>query len=68
MYVDPNYTSKKAFLEAIKAGVKHRPYNPSGMFPAPENGTTTVEGPHYPKPHKWYSAVTVKDGVIVSAR
>ena len=68
MYVYPNYKSKKEFIAAVKAGVQHEPYNPSGMFPAPANGPTTIEGPHYPKPHRWYSSVVVKDGVIVSAK
>lgn len=67
-YVDPNYPTKKAFIEAVKAGLKLRTYNPSGMFPTTQNGTDVVEGPHYPKPHKWYSAVVVKDGIVVSAK
>jgi hypothetical protein len=66
-YVDPDYKSKKEFKEAVKAGIKHRTYNPSGMFPTPQNGCDTIEGPHYPKPHKWYAAVTVKDGCVVKA-
>jgi hypothetical protein len=32
------------------------------------DGPGAIEGPHYPKPHKWYAAVVVKDGVIVSAK
>lgn len=67
-YVDPNYKSKKEFLQAIQAGVKHYPYNPSGMFPVPLNGTVVIEGPHYPKPHRWYSSAIVKDGVVISAK
>jgi len=35
-YVDPNYPTKKAFKEAVKAGTVHRTYNPSGLFPTPE--------------------------------
>jgi hypothetical protein len=67
-YVDPNYPTKKDFLAAVKAGLPLRTYNPSGMFPTMQNGTDAVEGPHYPKPHKWYSAVVVKDGIVVSAK
>ena len=40
-------------------------YNPSGMFPVPANGQDTIEGPHYPKPHKWYARVQVAHGYIV---
>ena len=63
-YVTPDYKTKKAFKEAVKAGVEHRTYNPSGMFPVSQNGRDTVEGPHYPKPHSWYASVLVVDGVV----
>jgi len=67
-YVDPNYKTKKEFKEAVVSGKLHYPYNPSGMFPEKENGNTTIEGPHYPKPHKWYASCVVKDGVIISVK
>ncbi len=67
-YVDPDYKSKKDFITAVKAGKKHYPYVPGGMFESLQNGTAAIEGPHYPKPHRWYSAVVVKDGVVVSAK
>ena len=63
-YVDPNYKTKKAFKEAVVAGYEHRTYNPSGLFPPVQNGSDVVEGPHYPKPHKWYASVIVKNGVV----
>lgn len=65
VYVEPDYKSKKLFKEAIKAGVEHITYNPSGLFPVKLNGTDVVEGPHYPKPHSWYAQVEVKDGKVV---
>lgn len=46
----------------------HRTYNPSGMFPVPANGSDVVEGPHYPKPHRWYAAVIVRDGIVVKVK
>lgn len=67
-YVNPNYPTKKAFKEAVASGVRHETYNPSGMFPVARNGSDVVEGPHYPKPHKWYASVEVKDGVVVSVK
>jgi hypothetical protein len=63
-YVDPDYRTKKAFKAAVRAGILHRPYNPSGLFPAPDQGRDVVEGPHYPLPHKWYASVTIVDGVV----
>jgi hypothetical protein len=34
----------------------------------PRDGTIYCEGPHYPKPHRWYAACEVKDGVIIKVR
>lgn len=65
MYVNPNYATKKAFKAAVAAGRKHEIYNPSGMFPITKNGQETVEGPHYPAPHRWYARVVVQDGVVI---
>ena len=64
-YVDPDFKTKKELKAAVAEGQKLRPYNPSGMFPTKINGEETVEGPHYPKPHKWYARVQVEDGVVV---
>jgi hypothetical protein len=64
-YVDPDFQTKKEFISAVKNGQQLRPYNPSGMFPQKQDGNETIEGPHYPKPHKWYASVVLKDGVIV---
>ena len=65
-YVDPDYKSKKLFREAVLAGRKHETYNPSGMFPTPQNGSDVIEGPHgY---HKWYAAVVVENGIVVKVK
>ena len=63
-YVDPNYKTKKAFKDAVAAGKRHYIYN-VGPFPEPENGFATVEGPHYPAPHRWYARVEVRYGLVV---
>lgn len=67
-YVNPNFPSKKAFMQAVKDGMTVRLYQPNGDLTGstiPENGTISVEGPHYPQPHTWYAQVTLKDGEIV---
>ena len=45
-------------------------YHQPGPFGGnePQNGEFSVEGPHYPQPHKWYARVTARDGVIVKVR
>lgn len=63
-YVSGNPATRKQLQEWIADGRKLTVYNPSGMFPVPDNGTVSVEGPHYPKPHRWYGTVTVEDGYI----
>lgn len=67
MYVAPNFKTKKAFKEAVANGVKVMVFSP-GPFPAPENGRTTIEGPHFPEPHRWYAVVEVKDGIVVTVK
>jgi hypothetical protein len=65
MYTDINFKTKKALKEAFAAGEELTTYQAGGIFPATLNGTVTIEGPHYPAPHRWYVRVQVKDGVIV---
>jgi hypothetical protein len=64
MYADGNPKSKKELKEWIANGRKVYAFSP-GPFPCPANGTITLEGPHYPKPHRWYAQATVKDSIIV---
>jgi hypothetical protein len=69
MYTSKNYKSKKALKEDIANGVKVSYFQP-GPFGGnvPMNGTITLEGPHYPEPHKWYAQAEVRDGVIVKVK
>lgn len=65
-YVYPNYPTKKALREAITAGVSVQVFQPgpfSGNIPA--SGRIALEGPHYPKPHRWYATGTMLDGKLV---
>ncbi len=69
-YTSINFKTKKALKEAIAAGRRVTVFQPGGIFPDPPYpGTTTVEGPHYPKPHSWYAAVTLDDtGKIIKVK
>jgi hypothetical protein len=62
VHSDPDFPTKKALKEAVAAGKKVYVYSP-GMFPAPQNGKTVIEGPA--RMHKWYAMVVVKDGYVV---
>lgn len=65
MYVEPNFRSKAALIRALKSGEAVSVFSP-GPFPCPTDGRTTIEGPHSPEPHRWYAAVVLQDGAIVS--
>ena len=67
MYTDVNFQTKKALKEALASGREIRCFSP-GPFPCPEQGRVTLEGPHFPEPHRWYAVADVKNGVIVSVR
>jgi hypothetical protein len=66
VYTSKNYQSKKELKADLAKGVKISYFQPAGMFPAPMNGRISLEGPHAPKPHKWYAQATVKNGYIIS--
>ena len=64
-YVDPNFKSKKALRDAVKAGQAVYVFSP-GPFPVKQEGEETIEGPHYPQPHRWYARVRVQSGRVVA--
>lgn len=63
-YTDINFKSKKALKEALAQGRRISVYSP-GPFPCPTEGRVSLEGPHYPEPHKWYASAEVKGGIVV---
>lgn len=66
-YVRPNLRTKKALKEALAAGQTIEVFQP-GLGTVPTNGTISLEGPHYPEPHRWYAQGTMKDGKLVSIK
>ena len=69
MYTSTNFKSKKELKTAIADGRQITIYQPGpfGSKP-PQNGVVTLEGPHYPQPHKWYAEATLENGVIVKVK
>jgi len=63
MYTDRNFKSKKALVEAVAAG-DVSVYQPGPFGGAVNVGFASIEGPHYPEPHRWYARVEVRGGVI----
>lgn len=66
MYASKNFKTKKALKEAVSKGEEISVFQP-GPFGGnePENGSVSVEGPHFPEPHRWYARVTLKGGKII---
>ena len=66
-YTTYNYKTKKSLKEAVTAGVKISVYQPGpfGGNYIPKNGRISLEGPHYPEPHRWYASATLVDGYVV---
>lgn len=65
MYVSPNFQTKKALREAVAAGKEVRVFEPGPFGRDTLDGKFSVEGPHYPQPHKWYASVQVADGKVL---
>lgn len=64
MYAEGNPRTKRELKERIEKGEKVKVFSP-GPFPAPQDGVCTLEGPHYPEPHRWYANATVENGIII---
>jgi len=66
-YVNPNFPTKKALKEALAAGQRIEVFQP-GLGTVPVNGRIALEGPHYPKPHRWYAEAVMENGRLVSVK
>lgn len=67
MYVMPNFKTKKALKDALAAGRTVEVFQPNAVIAGlvPDNGEVTIEGPHYPEPHRWYARGKVVNGKLV---
>ena len=71
MYTIKNFKTKKALKEAIARGDKVEVYQPGRLDRtnySDFSGTVTLEGPHYPEPHRWYARATVINGFITKVK
>jgi hypothetical protein len=64
-YTEYNYKTKKELKADVAAGKQVRVYQPGPFGPDVPDGTVALEGPHYPKPHRWYASAVIKDRIIV---
>ena len=65
-YTFKNYQTKKQLKQDVKDKVVIRCYQP-GLGPdlSSFSGPVHIEGPHFPKIHRWYAKGTLKNGVLV---
>jgi hypothetical protein len=68
-YVNPNFPSKKALKDAVGKGITVEVFNPGlgGEIPPNAKGVA-IEGPHYPKPHRWYAQVDLENGRVIKVK
>jgi hypothetical protein len=68
-YTTKNFKSKKELKEALVKGEEVRCFQPgSGPDLSNFTGTVYLEGPHYPKPHRWYASAQLENGVVRSIK
>lgn len=68
-YTTINFKTKKALKEALAAGKKISVFQPNNIFNIKLEGHCTLEGPHYPEPHKWYASAKLdENGYIISVK
>lgn len=69
VYTEINFKTKKALKEAIANGKTVYAYQ-EGPFAssAPRNGWVSLEGPHYPEPHRWYARALLVDGQVTKVK
>jgi hypothetical protein len=61
-----NYKTKESLKADVQEGVQVRCFQPGlGSDLSNYTGSITLEGPHYPEPHRWYAAATLLNGIVV---
>lgn len=63
-YTVYNFKRKKDLREAVAHGLIVPVYQPGPFGPDVPDGEVSIEGPHFPAAHRWYSRVQVLNGCI----
>jgi hypothetical protein len=64
-YTRKNFKTKKELKQAVASGEEVKCFQP-GLGPDLDSytGSITLEGPHYPQPHKWYASAKLVERII----
>ena len=70
MYACKNFKTKAEFKRAVASfnagtGKPVMVFSPGPFGTNPVNGIVSIEGPHFPEPHKWYARATLVAGIVV---
>ena len=68
MYTNKNYKTKKAFKADLAEGKEIGTFQHGGMFAPKTEGWVTIEGPHFPQPHRWYAQAELRNGLVVKVK
>lgn len=67
-----NFKTKKELKAAVQNHQKDPinylavgAFQPGPFGPNLRDGRYSIEGPHYPEPHRWYALCEIKDGLII---
>ena len=68
-YLYPELPSKSTYKKALSEGkeIIARENTPFGSELV-QNGEVVFEGPHFPKPHRYYGMAVVQDGKVVKVK
>lgn len=64
MYTTTDFKTKKELKAAVAAPDFDVTLFAPFLGEPVHNGRETVEGPQYPKPHRWYARVEVVNGIV----
>jgi hypothetical protein len=67
-YTGYDFKTKKALKQALLDGEFISVYQPGPFGPDVKDGTVSLEGPHYPKPHTWYAQGEVVNGKLIKIK
>ncbi len=68
-YTSINFKTKKELRQALLAGEKISVYQPGPFGNGNiDSGRVYLEGPHSPKPHRWYAQGEVKNGYLIKIK
>ena len=63
-YCTRNFKTKKEMKTAVANGEEVRVFQPGPFSHTLSDGEITIEGPHYPQPHRWYARVRIENKKI----